>query len=182
MTAPEDVLKRIKDNIGSHLDFPIKGIIFRDVFPMMRNPGVFRECIQVMSDRVKSVCPDVSAIVGLDARGFIFAPMIALDLNVSFVPVRKKGKLPGSTMSADYTLEYGKDCLEVQKDSLKAGQKVVIVDDLLATGGTMKAAFDLMQSMKVEVSECMVVIELPDLKGRDKVPANLYSVVQYEGH
>jgi len=182
MASQEDVLKRIKESIGAFPDFPIKGIIFRDIFPLMRKPEVFRECIDLMTNRIKTQYPDVSVIVGLDARGFIFAPLIAQNLNISFVPVRKKGKLPGETASTSYSLEYGKDAVEVQKDAIKPGEKVVIVDDLIATGGTMKAAYNLMKELKADIVECMVVIELVDLKGREQIPANFYSLVEFGGH
>ncbi|KAG0416488.1 hypothetical protein HPB47_006387 [Ixodes persulcatus] len=125
----------IRRAIRSFKDFPKKGILFRDVLPIFHNPDVFRKLIDVLAEQVRSSVPDVSAVVGIEARGFIIAPALALALNVAFVPVRKPGKLPGTVKSQAYTLEYGEDKLEVQEDGFLKGRKVVIVDDLLATGG-----------------------------------------------
>ncbi|EEC15488.1 adenine phosphoribosyltransferase, putative [Ixodes scapularis] len=124
----------IRRAIRSFKDFPKKGILFRDVLPIFHNPDVFRKLIDVLAEQVRSSVPDVSAVVGIEARGFIIAPALALALNVAFVPVRKPGKLPGTVKSQAYTLEYGEDKLEVQEDGFLKGRKVVIVDDLLATG------------------------------------------------
>uniref|UniRef100_A0A6B0V2F2 Adenine phosphoribosyltransferase n=1 Tax=Ixodes ricinus TaxID=34613 RepID=A0A6B0V2F2_IXORI len=125
----------IRRAIRSFKDFPKKGILFRDVLPIFHNPDVFRKLIDVLAEQVRSSVPDVSAVVGIEARGFIIAPALALALNVAFVPVRKPGKLPGTVKSQAYTLEYGEDKMEVQEDGFLKGRKVVIVDDLLATGG-----------------------------------------------
>uniref|UniRef100_A0A7M4FVS3 adenine phosphoribosyltransferase n=1 Tax=Crocodylus porosus TaxID=8502 RepID=A0A7M4FVS3_CROPO len=118
---------------------------------------------------------------GLDARGFLFGPPLALRLGVGFVPVRKKGKLPGPTETASYALEYGQAELEIQRDAVEPGKKVVLVDDLLATGGTMRAACELMKRLKAEVLECLVVIELLSLKGAEKLlPFHCHSLLQYD--
>ncbi|CAN8000575.1 unnamed protein product [Ixodes persulcatus] len=166
----------IRRAIRSFKDFPKKGILFRDVLPIFHNPDVFRKLIDVLAEQVRSSVPDVSAVVGIEARGFIIAPALALALNVAFVPVRKPGKLPGTVKSQAYTLEYGEDKLEVQEDGFLKGRKVVIVDDLLATGGDMQATTSLLQSVGATVSLCMVIVELEELGGRQKVTAPFYSL------
>ncbi|VDI42927.1 coiled-coil domain-containing protein 102A [Mytilus galloprovincialis] len=134
MTTEEKIAK-IKQCITGHPDFPKPGILFRDIFPVLRDASVFKMLIDVLVDHVKSKTPNVEIIVGLDSRGFLFGPIIAQELGISFVPVRKAGKLPGEIFQVTYSLEYGQDKFEIQKDSIKPGAKVVIVDDLLATGG-----------------------------------------------
>lgn len=176
MACTEEKLKKIEGLIKNVPDFPKKGILFRDIFPIMRDPATFGELIDIMTDHIKENYKDVETIVGLDARGFIFGPMMAQKLGIGFIPIRKKGKLPGETVSASYTLEYGTDEFEAQIDSVSAGQKVVIVDDLLATGGTMSAAHKLMKSMGAVILECMVVIELADLNGREKIPGKTFAL------
>lgn len=172
-------IERVKSLIKDHPDFPKPGILFRDIFPVLRNPAVFQELLDVMVEKVKAKAPNVELIVGLESRGFLFGPSIALKLNCGFAPVRKKGKLPGEKESVAYALEYGTDIFEVQKEAFKPGQSVVIVDDLLATGGTMKAACELIQKVGANVVECLVVIELTDLKGRDKVTKPCTSLITY---
>lgn len=172
-------IERVKSLIKDHPDFPKPGILFRDIFPVLRNPAVFQELLDVMAEQVKAKAPNVELIVGLESRGFLFGPSIALKLNCGFAPVRKKGKLPGEKESVTYALEYGTDIFEVQKEAFKPGQSVVIVDDLLATGGTMKAACELIQKVGANVVECLVVIELADLKGRDKLSKPCTSLITY---
>ncbi|WAR13043.1 APT-like protein [Mya arenaria] len=150
--------------------------LIENLFPVLRNAEVFKGLIDVLVEDIRSRCPGVEVIVGLDSRGFLFGPMVAVALGVAFVPVRKKGKLPGETFAVEYTLEYGTDRCEVQKNSIQAGQKVVIVDDLLATGGTMDAACRLMEAAGAEVLSCLVIIEIPVLKGRDKIK---YPIISY---
>uniref|UniRef100_K1Q2P9 Adenine phosphoribosyltransferase n=1 Tax=Magallana gigas TaxID=29159 RepID=K1Q2P9_MAGGI len=130
-------IERVKSLIKDHPDFPKPGILFRDIFPVLRNPAVFQELLDVMVEQVKAKAHNVELIVGLESRGFLFGPSIALKLNCGFAPVRKKGKLPGEKESVEYALEYGTDIFEVQKEAFKPGQSVVIVDDLLATGGKL---------------------------------------------
>lgn len=172
-------IERVQSLIKGHPDFPKPGILFRDIFPVLRNPTVFQELLDVMAEQVKAKAPNVELIVGLESRGFLFGPSIALKLNCGFAPVRKKGKLPGEKESVSYALEYGTDTFEVQKEAFKPGQSVVIVDDLLATGGTMKAACELIQKVGANVVECLVVIELTDLKGRDKLTKPCTSLITY---
>ncbi|XP_022337843.2 adenine phosphoribosyltransferase-like [Crassostrea virginica] len=172
-------IDRIKSEIKEYPDFPKPGILFRDIFPVLRKPDVFQELIDVMVDHIKAKAPDVELIVGLESRGFLFAPLIALRLNCGFAPVRKKGKLPGEKERVEYSLEYGTDVFEVQKESFKPGQSVVIVDDLLATGGTMKAACELIAKVGANVVDCLVVMELTDLNGRSKLTKPCSSLISY---
>ncbi|KAH3775162.1 adenine phosphoribosyltransferase-like isoform X1 [Dreissena polymorpha] len=176
MSRDDPRIQAVKNLVELVEDFPKPGILFKNLFPVLRNPAVFNGLIQVLSEDIKARCSGVEVIVGLDSRGFLFGPGVALQLGVAFVPVRKKGKLPGETISVEYSLEYGKDSCEIQKNSIRPGQKVVIIDDLLATGGTMKAACDLMEAAKAEVLACVVVIELNELNGKDKLK---YPVISY---
>jgi len=174
-------LKRVKDAIGCTPNFPKPGIYFRDIFPVLRNPSTANDLYDLIYESAKAL-PKIDCIVGLDSRGFIFGPILAQKLNVSFVPIRKKGKLPGEVEQISYNLEYGSDAFEVQKGSVKKGEKVLIIDDLLATGGTMKAACDLMDKLEADIVQCFVIIELVDLKGKDKLANTPFkSLLQYEG-
>ncbi|KAH9489847.1 Sodium- and chloride-dependent glycine transporter 2 [Bulinus truncatus] len=174
-----DKLSRVREAIGAVPDFPKKGILFRDIFPVLRNPPVFKDLIDLLHQAVTESAPDVECIVGLDSRGFLFGPILAERLSIPFVPVRKKGKLPGEIIGVTYDLEYGSDTLEVQKNCVRPGVKVVIIDDLLATGGTLKAACDLMVRLQAEVCLCLVIIELTYLDGRSKVPGPVKSLITF---
>ena len=123
--------------------------------------------------------PSIDAVVGLDARGFLFSFMIAAELEIGCIPVRKKGKLPGETTKVEYALEYGTDVFEIQTDSMQAGQKVIVVDDLLATGGSLKAAVELVRKAGGVVEECIVVLELEGLNGRKNLDVPVFSFIQY---
>ncbi|KAJ8303294.1 hypothetical protein KUTeg_019690 [Tegillarca granosa] len=171
----EDIKKIIRD----YQDFPKPGVLFRDVFPVVKDPSCFKKLTDLLVEHINSLPEKVDVIVGLESRGFIFGPIIAQALNIGFVPVRKAGKLPGELIQVEYSLEYGKDKFEIQKDAVTEGQKVVVVDDLLATGGTMKAACQLMDKVKAKVLDCLVVIELTDLNGRQKVPYQMSSLIKY---
>ncbi|KAI8520120.1 hypothetical protein Bbelb_033770 [Branchiostoma belcheri] len=173
--ATENVLSkqaridRLKAHIPTVPDFPKPGILFWDIMPIMQNPEVLSDSVSLLEEHIKESGIKVDVVVGLEARGFLFGPLLALRLNCAFVPVRKAGKLPGETVKCSYTLEYGKDTVEVQKNSIKPNQNVLIVDDLIATGGTMAGACQLMESMQANIVECLAVVELDDLKGRDKI-------------
>lgn len=174
-------VKKVMDAIRSFPDFPKPGVLFRDIFSLTKNPQVFSDCISLLVEHILEAHKDVEVIAGIDSRGFIFGVLIALKLNVPFVPLRKKGKLPGETLRLSYSLEYGSDELEIQKDAITAGAKVIIVDDLLGTGGTMKAAVQLLSNAKAEILEGVVVLELVDLKGRMQVPVDVFSLIPASG-
>ncbi|XP_075795988.1 adenine phosphoribosyltransferase [Pelodiscus sinensis] len=161
-------------------DFPSPGVVFRDITPLLKDPIAFGAMIDIWEDHLKTRYSMVDYIAGLDARGFLFGPVLAQRLGIGFVLIRKKGKLPGPTKSVSYDLEYGQAELEIQSDALKPGEKVILVDDLLATGGTMRAACELIQKLKADVLECSVVIELKSLQGAEKLkPVPVYSLLQY---
>jgi len=145
-------------------DFPHEGIVFKDITPVLQDAEAFREVLDRMLDYARSRQAD--AVAGVESRGFIFAAPLAVALGVSFVPVRKLGKLPGETVRVEYALEYGTNTVEVQKDALRPGQRVLIVDDLLATGGTSAAAAELVERLGGEVAGMLFMVELGFLNGR----------------
>ncbi len=157
----------LKKIIKTIPDFPIDGIQFRDITPILLNPEAFNYVVNTMAEIVRNWDADV--ILGSESRGFIFACPIASKLNMAFVPIRKPGKLPREVISQNYELEYGTNSIEIHKEDIQQGQKVVIVDDLLATGGTIKAAIDLVESQGAEVVGCVFLIRLKDLNGLEKI-------------
>ncbi|XP_027701972.1 adenine phosphoribosyltransferase [Vombatus ursinus] len=178
----ESQLTLVARRVRSFPDFPKPGILFRDITPLLKDPDAFRASIELLADHLKeNHKKKIDYIAGLDARGFLFGPSLAQKLGIGFVLVRKQGKLPGPTVSSSYSLEYGQAELEIQEDAIEPGQKVVIVDDLMATGGTMGAACKLLQSLKAEVLEALAVVELTSLKGREKLaPVPFFSLLQYD--
>lgn len=161
-------------------DFPKEGILFRDVTSVTESPEGMKMAVDSMADLIKDL--DYDAIIGLEARGFLFGAPIAYNENKSFVLVRKKGKLPRETIEEEFQLEYGSDSMEIHKDSLKLGMKVVIVDDLLATGGTSAAAIKLVERLGAEVVSVLFLVELKGLEGRKALEGyRVDSVIQYEG-
>lgn len=176
----KEKLQLIERHIRPFPDFPKKGVLFRDICPILKSPGALTAVIDLFEEHVRSHYQQVDLIVGLDARGFLFGPLLAQRLGVGFVLVRKKGKLPGTTVCVTYDLEYGTAEAEIQEDAVARGQKVLIIDDLLATGGTLYAACELMRKQQAEIQGCMVVIELKDLKGSDRLkPHSVFSLLQY---
>ncbi|XP_068183407.1 adenine phosphoribosyltransferase [Antennarius striatus] len=170
----------VQKHIREFVDFPKEGIIFRDICPILKDPASLTAVTDLFEEHVKRNHQQVDLIVGLDARGFLFGPLLAQRLGIGFVLVRKKGKLPGATVSVSYDLEYGKAEAEIQEDAIAPGQKVLLIDDLLATGGTLYAACELMRKQQAEVLGCMVVIELKELNGLDRLkPISVFSLVQY---
>lgn len=157
----------LKGFIRDVRDFPKKGIIFKDITTLLKNGGKFRAAIDMMADKYKS--GHIDAVVSVEARGFIFGSAVAYKLGAGIVPVRKKGKLPYLTHSITYDLEYGQDTLEIHQDAIKKGAKVLIVDDLLATGGTTRAVIDLIEKLGGRVAGLAFLIELLPLKGREKL-------------
>lgn len=171
---------KLESRIRTVPDWPAKGVMFRDITTLMQDPESFREACDKLYERYRS--EDIDKIVGIDARGFIFGAVLAYKLNTGFVPVRKKGKLPYKTISADYTLEYGKDVVEMHEDAIKKGEKILIVDDLIATGGTISAAVKLVEALGGEIVGCAFIIELPDLKGRERIKEyNVFALTAFEG-
>jgi len=170
----------LKKTIRSIPGWPIEGVIFRDLTTLMQDPRAFQSACDVFFNRYKDW--DIDKIVGIDARGFVFGAVLAYQLNVGFVPVRKKGKLPYKTVSAEYTLEYGKNAVEMHADAIAEGEKVVIIDDLIATGGTIEAAVKLVNQLGGEILECGFIVELPDLKGREKIKTEkIFTMCDFEG-
>ncbi len=156
---------RLEDHIREVPDFPKKGILFKDIMPLLQSPDAFRTAIEALAAKVQR--PD--AVVGIESRGFLFGAPLALHWKVPFVPARKFGKLPGKTVRQVYSLEYGEDTLELHADALQKGQRTVIVDDLLATGGTARATEKLVKQLDAEVLAALFVIELVGLHGREKL-------------
>ncbi|TRY96178.1 hypothetical protein DNTS_026758 [Danionella cerebrum] len=170
----------ISSSIRTFQDFPKKGVPFKDIFPILKDPKALATVIDLFEEYVRSSYVQVDLIVGLDARGFLFGPLLAQRLGIGFIPIRKKGKLPGPTLSVVYSLEYATAEAEMQQDAVTAGQKVLVIDDLLATGGTLWAACELLRQQKAEVLGCLVVVELKDLGGSDKLkPTTVHSLIQY---
>lgn len=177
-----DKLALIKQSIKSIPDYPKPGILFRDVTSLMEQPEAYQATIALLVEHYKDL--GFTKIVGTEARGFLFGAPLALELGVGFVPVRKPGKLPRQTISESYELEYGHDMLEIHTDAIDANDKVLVVDDLLATGGTIEATVKLIRQLGGEVSHAAFVISLPDLGGETKLEAmglELVKLVEFEG-
>lgn len=173
-------MKKIEEYVRSIPDFPEPGIIFRDVTSILQDADGLQLAIDSMQDFLKDT--DVDVIVGTESRGFIFGVPIAYNLHKPFVPVRKKGKLPCETVSMSYDLEYGSAEIEMHRDSIKPGQKVAIIDDLIATGGTIEAAVKLVEELGGKVVKIVFLMELAGLKGRERLAKyDVESVIVYEG-
>lgn len=178
----KDRNKTVKDYIRTIVDFPKEGIMFRDVTTLFSDPRGFRMCIDQLLHPFAGV--RIDKVVGLEARGFIPGGAIAHQLSVGFVPVRKKGKLPGATHSEEYALEYGEAVMEVHRDAIEPGEKVLVVDDLLATGGTAEAGIKLIERMGGDIVGCAFIIDLPDLGGRKRLEAlgmDVHTLCEFEG-
>jgi adenine phosphoribosyltransferase len=172
-------MEELKKIIREVPDFPKPGILFYDITTLLADTEAFENVIEILAERYEGRKP--ARVVAIDARGFIFGGALALRLGVGFVPVRKKGKLPWETVAATYELEYGTDEVQMHKDAIQPGEQVVIVDDLLATGGTAGATIDLVKQCGGEVMECAFVIELDFLSGRDKLkPTPVFSILHYD--
>ncbi len=173
-------MKKIEEYVRSIPDFPEPGIIFRDVTSVLQDAEGLHLAIDSMQELIGDTEFDV--VVGPESRGFIFGVPIAYNMRKAFVPVRKKGKLPCETVEKSYDLEYGSATIEMHKDAIKPGQKVVIIDDLIATGGTIEAIIDLVEGMGGEVVKIVFLMELAGLKGREKLAGkDVASVICYEG-
>lgn len=185
MSPPVDLFLRVNNmsvDLQAHIravpDFPKPGILFRDITPLLAHPKAFDHAIDVFVERYRS--QSIDAIVAAESRGFLFGAPLALRLDASLVPVRKPGKLPHETYSETYDLEYGSDTLEIHTDALSAGDRVLIVDDLLATGGTLQACISLVQKFQVEIVECAFCIHLKALQGEQRLsPHPIFSLLEY---
>ncbi len=168
----------LKNTIRDIPDFPKKGIIFKDITPVLKDAAVFRRLIDYFAERYEG--RGIDSIVCVEARGFILGAALAYKIGASFVPARKPGKLPADTYRVDYDLEYGADAVELHKDAIKKGEKVLLIDDLLATGGTAAAAAKIVEQAGGEVEEIAFIIELDFLKGRQKLSGyEIFSIVHY---
>lgn len=173
-------MKKIEDYVRSIPDFPEEGIIFRDVTSVLQDADGLALAIDSMQEKLKDT--DFDVVVGLESRGFIFGMPVAYNMHKPFIPIRKKGKLPCETIEATYDLEYGSATVEIHKDAIKPGQKVVIIDDLIATGGTVEAAIKLVEQLGGKVVKVLFLMELAGLEGRKKLASyDVESVIAYEG-
>jgi adenine phosphoribosyltransferase len=174
---------RLRDLIRSVPDYPKPGILFRDITTLFGNPQGFHDTIASFVERHQG--SRIAKVAGVEARGFILGGALALELGAGFVPIRKKGKLPAPTVGYDYDLEYGSDRVEIHADAIVPGERVLLVDDLIATGGTAEAALRLVELVGGDVIECCFVIELSDLGGRSRIEGMgkpVYSLLQFPGH
>lgn len=178
MVLLKSAVERLKNSIRDVPDFPKEGVVFKDITPILQNAQLFRLAVTVMADRYQR--RQVDQIVAIDARGFLFASAAAYVLGCGVSIVRKKGKLPYKTVEASYDLEYGSNTVQMHVDAVKPGQQVIIIDDVLATGGTMKAAIDLVEGLGGKVTEAACFIELKFLNGAARIaPVPVFSVIQY---
>ena len=173
-------MKKLEEYVRSIPDFPEEGIIFRDVTSVLQDKDSLKMSIDQMQEHLKDI--DFDLVVGPESRGFIFGVPIAYNMNKGFVPVRKKGKLPCETVEMAYDLEYGQAIIEMHQDAIKPGQKVVIIDDLIATGGTIEAIIKLIEQLGGEVVKIVFLMELEGLKGREKLNGyDVEAIIKYEG-
>lgn len=178
-----DVSDYIKSHIRTVSNWPQAGVEFRDITPLLQNPKVFRVLIDVFVHRYMDAKLDF--VAGMDARGFILGAVVAYELNLGFVPIRKKGKLPFTTVSEEYELEYGSAAVELHTDACKAGDRVLLIDDLIATGGTMMAGKKLLERLGATVVEGAVIVDLPDLGGSKLIESSglpLFKLCEFAGH
>jgi adenine phosphoribosyltransferase len=171
-------VEHLKDLIRAVPDFPVEGILFRDVTPLLGDAAALREVVAHLADRYRGAGIDV--VAGIESRGFIFGAPVAIELGVGFVPIRKLGKLPAEKIHREYALEYGTAALEMHLDAVKPGQRVLLIDDLLATGGTAAASAALLETVGAQVAAIAFLIELTFIPGREMLPGyDVYSILQY---
>ena len=178
-----DTAAYLKSHIRTVPNWPEAGVQFRDITPLLQNPKVFRVLIDAFVHRYMDQRPDV--VAGLDARGFILGSVVAYELNVGFVPIRKKGKLPFTTVAETYELEYGSATVELHTDAVKPGDKVLLIDDLIATGGTMMAGKRLLERLGATVMEGAAIVDLPELGGSARLKSQglaLFTLLDFDGH
>ncbi|KPJ18602.1 Adenine phosphoribosyltransferase [Papilio machaon] len=178
----ENKIKELKSKIQSYPDFPKQGILFWDIFSEISDGSTCKLLQSLLVQTIKQNFPEVEAVIGLEARGFLFSFSLAAELGIGCLPVRKKGKLPGVVESFKYDLEYGSDILEIQKNAIRPGLKCLIVDDLMATGGSITATANLLKTCGAEVIGCVVVMELVTLNGRNNIPDGIpvCSLIKYD--
>jgi adenine phosphoribosyltransferase len=179
MLNPDELKRRIR----SVPDWPRAGVVFRDITPLLSDPKTFRLLMDCFAERYMD--HDLNVIVGIDARGFIIGAVLAYELKLGFVPIRKKGKLPFTTIAEEYELEYGTSAVEVHTDACKPGDRALLIDDLIATGGTMLAGVKLLQRLGATVVECAAIVDLPDLGGSRRLGEagfRPYTLCAFEGH
>lgn len=170
----------IKEKIRTIPHFPKQGIMFRDITTLLKDANGLKEVIELFAKRYTG--KEIDYVAGIESRGFIIGGALAKELGVGFIPIRKKGKLPAEVIREEYELEYGTDIIEMHKDSLKEGDKVLLVDDLIATGGTALAACKLIEKVGGKIIECAFIVDLPELKGKEKlIPRNVFCLVEFEG-
>ena len=175
----------LREHIRTVPDWPAPGVQFRDITPLLQDAKVFRVLIDAFVHRYMDAERRPDVVAGLDARGFILGAVVAYELGLGFVPIRKKGKLPFTTVEETYELEYGSATVELHTDAVKPGQRVLLIDDLIATGGTMMAGKKLLEKLGAEVMEGAVIVDLPELGGSDKLRAtglSLFTLVDFAGH
>ncbi|XP_050356828.1 adenine phosphoribosyltransferase [Nymphalis io] len=172
----------LKSKIKSYPDFPKEGILFWDIFSAISDGSTSRLLQNLLVTVIRVKYPDVEAVVGLESRGFLFSFSVAAELGIGCLPIRKKGKLPGEVISYKYDLEYGSDVLQIQKDSIRPGIKCLIIDDLIATGGSITAATNLLLNCEADVVGCLVIMELVSLNGRRNIPNGIpvHSLIKYD--
>jgi adenine phosphoribosyltransferase len=180
-TLGMDKCKKLKESIRTIPDFPVRGIMFRDVTTLMKDRNAFGLSCECLLAAAKDLLP-FDLVAGIESRGFIFGSILANKTNTGFIPVRKPGKLPARVLSIEYELEYGTDSVEVHMDAIEEGVKYLVVDDLLATGGTAEATCKLIEKGGGKVAGCLFLVELPDLGGRHKLGQNnVISIIEFEG-
>ena len=183
--AGMDTSAYLKSHIRTVPDWPAPGVQFRDITPLLQDPKVFRVLIDAFVHRYMDANRKPTVVAGLDARGFIIGSVVAYELGLGFVPIRKKGKLPFTTVEETYELEYGSATVELHTDAVKPGDKVLLIDDLIATGGTMMAGKKLLEKLGAEVIEGAAIVALPELGGLKRLQATqlpLFTLVQFDGH
>lgn len=183
--APLNVNDYLKSHIRTVPDWPAPGVQFRDITPLLLDPRVFRVLIDAFVHRYMDPALRPDVVAGLDARGFILGSVVAYELGLGFVPIRKKGKLPFTTVEETYELEYGSATVELHIDAVKPGQRVLLIDDLIATGGTMMAGKSLLEKLGASVVEGAASVDLPELGGSQRIQASglaLFTLLSFEGH
>lgn len=170
----------IKEKIRTIPHWPIEGVMFRDITTLLQDGEAFRYVCDELYDRYKDM--EIDVVVGIESRGFIFGSVLAYKLGLGFVLIRKPGKLPSKIISAEFEKEYGKDKMEIHEDAISQGERVLLIDDLIATGGTISAATELIERLGGKIIECAFIIDLPDLKGKEKLTGyNTFTMIEFEG-